>query len=106
DHPNIHLMVEEIQYPAKTLYDLEWVLAIDGEKPSQKFMVFSDSRKETERIVTYLQSRYPAHQQNKIVWFHSGMSAQFRQKTMDRLQKGEIWGICCTDTAGMASFSY
>ena len=36
-----------------------------------------------------------------VVWFHSGMSMQYKEETMEKLQKGEIWGIVCTDAAGM-----
>ncbi|EGO02500.1 hypothetical protein SERLA73DRAFT_150228 [Serpula lacrymans var. lacrymans S7.3] len=38
---------------------------------------------------------------DKIVWFHSGMSAEFQKKTVKKLQVGALWGIHCTDTAGM-----
>lgn len=35
------------------------------------------------------------------MWFHSGMSEEFKAETIDKFIKGDIWGLCCTDAAGM-----
>jgi hypothetical protein len=38
----------------------------------------------------------------KVMWFHSGMSLEFHEEViLHKLQTGEIWGIMCTDAAGM-----
>ncbi|KAF8226598.1 hypothetical protein L208DRAFT_1128875, partial [Tricholoma matsutake] len=38
---------------------------------------------------------------DKVVWFHSGMNSQFHEETISDLHKGKIWGLLCTDAAGM-----
>jgi len=45
----------------------------------------------------------PGHLWEKVIWFHSGMTMEFRVDAMEKLKKGELWGICCTDAAGMVS---
>lgn len=44
--------------------------------------------------------------QDKIIWFHSGMSKEFKEVAMEKLRKGEIWGIVCTNAAGMVSLVF
>jgi superfamily II DNA/RNA helicase len=36
-----------------------------------------------------------------IRWFHSGMTAHFKRETIKDLKQGKLWGVVCTDTAGM-----
>jgi len=38
---------------------------------------------------------------DKIIWFHSGMSAEFREEALAGLRTGKYWGFFCTDAAGM-----
>ncbi|KAG2341405.1 P-loop containing nucleoside triphosphate hydrolase protein [Suillus weaverae] len=80
DHPNIHLM--------------------EG-TPPKKFMLFVNSQDQAEGVRNSLCRDLPVHLQHNILWFHSGMSMQFQLDAMEKLTKGEIWGICCTDAAGM-----
>ncbi|OBZ77631.1 ATP-dependent DNA helicase RecQ [Grifola frondosa] len=101
DRPNIHLVVKEMQYSVKSMQDLDRVLKMEPESPPPKFMVFTNRRKEAERLTTYLRHQLPAALRHKIVWFHSGMSEEFRQSKLEDLKKGDIWGIVCTDAAGM-----
>ncbi|KAG2123871.1 P-loop containing nucleoside triphosphate hydrolase protein [Suillus clintonianus] len=103
DRPNIHFRVEKMMYPLNSMFDLLRVLCFNGEDP---FFVFANSRKETEQIAEFLRSQVAQENQDKIVWFHSGMSPQFRRDIVERLQSGDIWGICCTDAAGMAQPVY
>ncbi|KAH7904694.1 P-loop containing nucleoside triphosphate hydrolase protein [Hygrophoropsis aurantiaca] len=101
DRPNIHLAVLEMLDPINTFHDLTRVLKLDGNPPPPKFMVFTNDRKEAERICNQARSIAPRESREKLIWFHSGMSSTFRQEMMRKLQKGEIWGIFCTDAAGM-----
>ncbi|KAG1730876.1 P-loop containing nucleoside triphosphate hydrolase protein [Suillus lakei] len=73
DHPNIHLKVIEMLDPLNSMHDLKRVLKFDGDSPPPKFMVFCNERKETERL----------------------------SEMIENLRQGEIWGIFCTDAAGM-----
>ena len=100
DRPNISLVVDKMQYSAKSMLDLERVLQLNGETP-KKFMVFINKRRESEEMTKKEWDNLPPHLKEKIVWFHSGMSAEFREDAIRKLQTGEIWGIMCTDAAGM-----
>ncbi|KAG1785764.1 P-loop containing nucleoside triphosphate hydrolase protein [Suillus plorans] len=101
DRPNIHLMVIEMLDPLNSMHDLKRVLKFNGDPPPPKFMVFCNERKETERLCEFARSEAPPTVAKKLVWFHSGMSTDFRAETIENLRKGEIWGIFCTDAAGM-----
>ncbi|KAG2136626.1 uncharacterized protein EDB93DRAFT_1049032, partial [Suillus bovinus] len=98
--PNIHLMVVPMLYPKNCFHDLDCVLNFDA-GPPKKFMVFVNSRRIAEHAVEHCWTQLLAHLRNKIVWFHSGMMMEFRTEIIAKLCKGEIWGIFCTDVAGM-----
>jgi superfamily II DNA/RNA helicase len=93
-------MVVEMQYSIKSMQDLDRVLILDPDNPPLKFMVFTNKRKEAERLMEQkFWSQLPPELQHKVIWFHSGMSRQFKEDVMEKLRKGEIWGIVCTDAA-------
>ncbi|PPQ97754.1 hypothetical protein CVT26_001802 [Gymnopilus dilepis] len=103
DRPNIYIMVEEMKYPASSAKDLERILRLQvcNVTPPPKFMIFANKRKETESIVEKLWQDLPEDLREKIIWFHSGMSSKFREKAIQQLRDGEVWGFLCTDAAGM-----
>ncbi|KAG1832866.1 P-loop containing nucleoside triphosphate hydrolase protein [Suillus subalutaceus] len=101
DRPNIHLVVIEMQYSTKSMHDINRVLRLEKEFPPPKFLIFCNSRRETQRVAMFLRGQLSSDFQERIVWFHSGMTAEFRASALDKLRKGEVWGICCTDAAGM-----
>jgi superfamily II DNA helicase RecQ len=106
DRPNIHYAVEDMRFSAKSMLDLDRVFKIDPSIPPPKFMIFTNKRKECERVVKKYQDELPPEHWNKIIWFHSGMSKEFKEAAMEKLRKGEIWGIVCTDAAGMVSLVF
>ncbi|KAG1894505.1 uncharacterized protein F5891DRAFT_1130927 [Suillus fuscotomentosus] len=85
--------------PPHILQDVKKKLQIRCDADS--FMVFANSRKETESVAQFLRSYVAKEYCDKIVWFHSGMSAKFRREAIENLWTIKIWGICCTDAAGM-----
>jgi superfamily II DNA helicase RecQ len=101
DRPNISFVVEKMQYSAKSMLDIEHVLQLNRETPPKKFMVFVNKRRKSEVLTKKEWDNLPPYLKEKIVWFHSGMSPEFRADMIRRLQMGEIWGIMCTDAAGM-----
>ena len=101
DRPNVHLLTLEMQDPVHSCYDILRVLRFDGDPPPPPFMVFCNSRKETEVLCQFARSQAPPELAGKLLWFHSGMSTRFRTETIKKLQLHEIWGIFCTDAAGM-----
>ncbi|RDB20010.1 ATP-dependent DNA helicase RecQ [Hypsizygus marmoreus] len=105
DRPNIHLMVEEMQFSANSWLDLDRILRLhaharDGTTPPT-FMCFVNKRREAEDGIEHEWENIPPHLRDKIIWFHSGMSAEFREDAIRKLRAGEIWGFLCTDAAGM-----
>ena len=108
DRPNIHLMVTEMQHSFSSKQDLDRFIKFDhanppGDTPScpPKFMIFTNKRKEAENVAKKFWRDLPEELHYMVVWFHSGMSTQYKEETMEKLRKGEIWGIVCTDAAGM-----
>lgn len=101
DRPNIHLVVIEMQYSTKSMHDIKHVLRLEKGFRPPKFMIFCNSRRETQRVAMFLRGQLSSDFQEKIVWFHSGMTSEFRASALDKLRKGEVWGVCCTDAAGM-----
>lgn len=106
--PNIHYQVTEMQYSMESMRDLDRILKIncDDTEKCIKFMLFTNQQKEAERVAEKFRADLPKELKDKIVWFHSGMSQQFKDDAMEKLRKGEIWGIVCTDAAGMVIVIY
>ncbi|KAF8264330.1 P-loop containing nucleoside triphosphate hydrolase protein [Lactarius quietus] len=80
DRPNIHLVTLEMLDPLSSCHDTLCVFRFDGDPPPPPFMVFCNDRKETEHLFQYACLHAPAELTDKL---------------------REIWGIFCTDTAGM-----
>jgi superfamily II DNA/RNA helicase len=110
NRPNIHLATLEMLDPLNSCHDLACMLSFNGDPPPPPFMVFCNDRKETERLCLFARSLAPTGSVDKLLWFHSGMSAHFRTATIKKLRTNQIWGIFCTDAAGMVirsvSFSH
>jgi Lhr-like helicase len=90
------------------MHDLTQVLDMrlrDIDLP-QKFMIFTNSQTSAEMTCNRLHSDLPGHLQGRIVWFHSGMMMMFHIDAISKLQEGELWGIYCTNVAGMVSDNY
>lgn len=106
DRTNIVLGVRKMVHPQNSFQDLAFLIPDrwkPGDPPPPKFMVFANSRNETREACLWLREATPVDLRNKFVWFHSGMSSRFREKQMERLKSGAIWGVFCTDAAGMVS---
>ncbi|KAL0960007.1 hypothetical protein HGRIS_011658 [Hohenbuehelia grisea] len=76
DRSNIHLMVLEMQHSAASFLDLDRVLRLDRGKPPS-FLVFMNKCSETEAYAKHARKLLGPEDQDKIVWFHSGMSRCF-----------------------------
>ncbi|KAH9010896.1 P-loop containing nucleoside triphosphate hydrolase protein [Lactarius pseudohatsudake] len=80
DRPNIHLLTLEMLDPINSCHDILRVLRFNGNPPPPPFMVFCNDQKETERLCLFARSHAPS---------------EFK------LHLHGIWGIFCTDAAGM-----
>lgn len=68
---------------------------------TQKFVIFFDSKAEAVNAGSYLRSKLPMDERDKIIWFMSDMSAGFKEKGVSDLTSGKLLGICATDSFGM-----
>ena len=106
DRPNIHLVVRRMQHPLNSYEDLGFIIKKNlgsGDAPPPKFLVFFNSRGEAQAGAEYLRARLSTDLRDKVKWFHSGMTDDFREKEMHALIIGESYGEGSTDAAGMVS---
>ena len=90
DRPNIRFVVEKMQYSVKSMLDLKHVLQLNGAIPPKKFIVFVNKRHESEEMAKKEWDNLPPHLKEKIIWFNSGMSPEFCEDAIQKLQMGEI----------------
>jgi len=106
DRPNIFLVVKRMKHPANSYEDLAFLIKKNlgpGDESPPKFLVFFNSRAEAQAGAEYLRARLSPELRDKIKWFHSGMTDEFREEEMHALIIGESFGEGSTDAAGMVS---
>ena len=111
DRPDIRLMARRLAYPAKSFKDLDFLIPQTnlkayvhnngGQSPIPKFVVFFDNMKEAESAAKHLRGLLPDILKEKVVWFHSVMTQEFREGNTDAFRDSDIWGLCATDSFGM-----
>lgn len=101
DRANVAIVVRKMQYTQKSFQDLAFLVPEKADTAPPKFMAFFNTRKEAQKAAKFLRRRLKPEDRERIVWFHAGMTDEFREKTLEKLKKGEVWGICCTEAAGM-----
>ena len=105
DRPNIFLVVECMKHPANSYEDLAFLIKNLGprDEPPPKFLVFFNSRAEAQAGAEYLRARLLPELQDKVKWFHSGMTDEFHEEEIHTLIIRESFGEGSTDAAGMVS---
>ena len=104
ERPEIRLMVRGLVCTVGSFEDLAFLIPAnfrEGDPPPPSFLVFFDNTKEAERACRYIWSRLPKSLWDMVKWFHSTMTQQYREETVEAMRKGEVWGLCCTDAFGM-----
>ena len=104
DRPNLIIGVRQIKHALNTYQDLAFLIPDgwkEGDPVPPKFLIFFDKKPDAVSAAKYLRKRLPYHLRHKIPWFHSDMTSDFRDEHVERLRKGEIWGLCATDSFGM-----
>ncbi|KAG8725193.1 hypothetical protein FRC09_006429 [Ceratobasidium sp. 395] len=104
DRRNITPIVRRMKYTIKSLHDITFLipLGLTRDSPAPpKFMLFMRSKKLCERAAKVLRSRLPLELQDRVVWVHAEMSSGFNERAMEKLRAGELFGVVCTDVAGM-----
>lgn len=105
DRPNIFLIVECMKHPTNSYKALAFLIKKNlgpGDDSPPKFLVFN-SRAEAQAAAEYLQSCISPELQDKVKWFHSGMTDEFCKDEMHTLIIGESFGEASMDAAGMVS---
>jgi superfamily II DNA/RNA helicase len=94
-----------MQYPASSFGDLHFLIpaGTDANHPPPSFVVFCSTTEECEEAALALRKLLPPELQDKIIWYYSCTSSQFREEQLTNLCSGKIWGAVCTDAFGMVS---
>ncbi len=87
-----------ISHSLSLMDDVEWV-----KQNICQFLMYCNSWLEAEKMALFLRSWLPVHAHDRIVWYHSSMSEEFKKETIITYGAGEILGLCCTDACGMVS---
>lgn len=104
DRPNVHITVRKMKYPLNSYMDLAFLIPDDWDGISPlpyKFVIFFDNITDSIAAATYLRSRMPLHQRQKVKWFNSDMSVEFRDEESAKFKSGEDEGLACTESFGM-----
>jgi superfamily II DNA helicase RecQ len=102
---NITYITKKMAHTQQSLHDLAFLVppSFTPESPPQKFMVFMKSKILCERAAEFLRQRLPTALRDRIVWVHADMTRSFNERALGNLRDGLIYGIVCTDVAGMVS---
>ncbi|QRV85971.1 Helicase conserved C-terminal domain [Ceratobasidium sp. AG-Ba] len=101
---NIAMVIRKMRHSLSSLHDIAFLIPLGLtalSPPPPKFMLFMRTKKDCERAVYYLRSRLPPELQDWVIWVHAEMTSGFNERAMEKLKNGEIFGIVCTDVAGM-----
>ncbi|KAG2343222.1 hypothetical protein BDR05DRAFT_884789, partial [Suillus weaverae] len=104
DRFNIKLCVRKIKHTLASFQDLGFLIP-DAWKNTDpippKFLIFFDSIQEAILAAKSLQRRLPLEMRDKIKWFNSDMTTEYKENEVSRLTSGETWGLCTTESFGM-----
>ena len=106
NRPNIFLVVECMNHPTNLYEDLAFLIKKNlgpRDKPPPKFLVFFNSRAEAQAGAEYLWACLSPELQDKVKWFHLGMTDEFCEEEIHTLIIGESFREGSTDAAGMVS---
>ncbi|KAH7917043.1 P-loop containing nucleoside triphosphate hydrolase protein [Leucogyrophana mollusca] len=104
DRPNIKIGVRQIKYPLNSYADLAFLVPDqweDRHPPPPKFLIFFDDINEAIEAAKYLRERLPPALRDKIKWFNSDMTTDFKNTEIDNFTNGDTWGLCTTESFGM-----
>ncbi|KAG9119079.1 hypothetical protein FRC07_006080 [Ceratobasidium sp. 392] len=104
DRPDVCLIARPLNHSLASLHDLAALIPLNRtpeSPPIPKFMVFMRTKKGCERAAKFLRDRLPPEEHDRVVWVHAEMTGGFNENAMAKLRSGELYGIVCTDVAGM-----
>lgn len=103
DRPEVSLMVRGLIFPANSFRDLDFLIP-EGFKEGDStppFVVFIDSKRESETACKAFRKKLPQGDRHKIRWFHSDLTQNEREELVAKMRSGDIFGLFCTDAFGM-----
>lgn len=106
DRPNVYLSVRRIQHSLKSFKDLECLIPKNWKPGDEvpKFLIFFDSIQESVDAIKALAEMMPPELRDKLIWFNSDMSKNFREVMTMKFKDGdEICILGCTDSFGLVS---
>ena len=106
NRPNLALCVRKIKYTLSTYADLGFLIPLGwqaGDPLPPKFLVFFDDIQDVINATKFLQSRLPIHLRNRVKWFNSDMTTEFKEVEVAALAEGDTFGFLTTESFGMVS---
>ncbi|KAG2030930.1 hypothetical protein BDR03DRAFT_877168, partial [Suillus americanus] len=94
----------KIKYSLVSYADLAFLIPTSmksDDLPPLKFLIFFDSIQEGINATKYLQARLSPDLQNKVKWFNSNMTTEFKAAEVTNLIARDTWGLCTTEAFGM-----
>jgi superfamily II DNA helicase RecQ len=108
DRPNVSIVIWGIHNPLNTYADLDFVVAMLADDPSQipKTFIYADNIAVGQKIIEHLNSLLPESLQHSgiIRPYNAAYGEAYRKKVMALFTKGDVRILICTDAAGMVSF--
>ncbi|KAG0694255.1 P-loop containing nucleoside triphosphate hydrolase protein [Suillus ampliporus] len=104
DCPNIKIRVHKIKYSLASYADLAFLIPTGmklDDPPPPKFLIFFDSIQDGISTAKYLRARLPPDLREKVKWFNSDMTTEFKEAEVTNFIAGDTWGLCTTEAFGM-----
>lgn len=107
DRPNVSIVIRAIHYPLNTYADLDFVVDMLVDDPSQipKTFIYADNIAVGQKIIDHLDSLLPPsmRQLGIIRPYNAAYSKTYRKRVMSLFANGTVRILVCTDAAGMVS---
>ncbi len=102
DRPNVFITVRRIQHALTSFEDLDFLIP-DGWTPetNRQFVVFFDNIEDSVQAARRLRQRLPKEYCERVVWFNSDNTPEYRDITTAEFQEHKLCGLYCTDSFGM-----
>lgn len=105
DRPNVSIVVRSIHHPINTYADLDFVINLLAENPSdiEKAFIYCDNTGMGTEILDHLTEILPVHLRHLgiIRPYNACFSKKYRRAVMEEFRAGRVRILICTDAAGM-----
>jgi hypothetical protein len=101
---NIKIGVHKIKYSLASYMDLAFIIPTGmklDDPPPPKFLIFFNSIRDGLAATKYLQAHLLPDLRNKVKWFNSDMTTEFKDAEVTNLITRDTWGLCTTEAFGM-----